>query len=149
MRAVVQKVSFARVLINGNISGQINNGLVVLVGVGNDDTEEDASYLANKIVNLRIFDDGNGKMNLSLLEISGEMLIVSQFTLYGDCRKGRRPSYDKAKDPESAKYLYEVFIQYCKDFGIKAETGLFQAKMSVELCNEGPVTLLLDSKKEF
>lgn len=149
MRAVVQRVTNARVLSDEKVAGKIGKGLMVLLGVGGEDTEKDAEYLAGKIVNLRVFEDGNGKMNLSLLDIQGELLVVSQFTLYGDCRKGRRPSYDKAGDPETANNLYETFISYCRGHGIKVETGVFQAKMLVEIYNDGPVTLLLDSKKEF
>ena len=149
MRAVVQRVSNGRVLIDGDVAGGICKGLVVLLGVSNEDTEKDAEYLAGKVMNLRVFDDKDGKMNLSLLDIKGELLIVSQFTLYGDCRKGRRPSYDKAAGPQKAESLYETFVQYCKEFNIDVETGRFQTEMMVEIFNDGPVTLLLDSKKEF
>lgn len=149
MRAIIQRVSNSRVLVGDGVVGEIQKGLIVLLGVSNDDTEKDAEYLADKVVNLRVFDDNNGKMNLSLLDIEGELLIVSQFTLYGDCRKGRRPSYDKAACPEKAKSLYETFIRCCKEFNINIETGKFQTEMMVEICNDGPVTLLIDSKKEF
>lgn len=151
----MQRVTNARVLVRENTSGQmeiagkIGKGLVVLIGVGSEDRESDAEYLAGKIVNLRVFDDENGKMNLSLMDIKGELLVISQFTLYGDCRKGRRPSYDKAMVPETANRLYESFVDYCKNYSIKVETGVFQAEMLVEIFNDGPVTLLLDSKKEF
>jgi D-tyrosyl-tRNA(Tyr) deacylase len=149
MRAVVQRVSKAQVTIGKDVAGKIEKGLVVLLGVGLDDTTGDVKYLADKIVNLRIFDDENGKMNLSSLDVGGELLIVSQFTLFGDCRKGKRPSYDKAARPEAAGELYEKFIECCRGYDIKVETGEFQAMMSVEIHNDGPVTLLLDSKKEF
>ncbi len=149
MRAVVQRVCSSRVLVEDNVAGEIQKGLVVLLGVSNEDTEKDAEYLASKVVNLRVFDDEDGKMNLSLLNIKGELLVVSQFTLYGDCRKGRRPSYDKAAAPEKAESLYETFVQYCREFNINVQTGRFQTEMMVEIFNDGPVTLLLDSKKEF
>jgi len=149
MRAVVQRVSEARVSVDGQIVGEINKGLVVLLGISHDDSEKDIQYLADKIINLRIFEDENGKMNISLLDVGGELLIVSQFTLYGDCRKGKRPSFDKAAKPDAAEKLYEKFVEYCKGYGIKVETGIFQAMMIVDIHNDGPVTLLLDSKKEF
>ena len=149
MRAVVQRVSEARVSVEGRVIGEIGKGLVVLLGVGHEDTESDIAYLAEKIVNLRVFDDDNGKMNLSLLDVKGGLLVVSQFTLYGDCRKGRRPSYDKAARPQIAEELYNKFIDKCGEYGVKVETGKFQAIMMVEIHNDGPVTLLLDSKKEF
>jgi D-tyrosyl-tRNA(Tyr) deacylase len=149
MRAVVQRVSKAQVTIGKDVVGKIEKGLVVLLGVGLDDSVKDAQYLADKIVNLRIFDDENGKMNLSSLDVGGELLIVSQFTLLGDCRRGKRPSYDKAARPEVAGELYEKFIEHCRGYNIKVETGEFQAMMNVEIHNDGPVTLLLDSKKEF
>ncbi|MCX7842671.1 MAG: D-aminoacyl-tRNA deacylase [Clostridia bacterium] len=149
MRAVVQRVSRAKVTAEGVATGEIGRGIAVLLGVGHEDTEKDIMYLADKIVNLRIFEDENGKMNISLLDIKGELLIVSQFTLYGDCRKGKRPSYDMAARPEIAEKIYNRFVEQCKGYGIKVETGKFQAMMSVEICNEGPVTLLLDSRKEF
>lgn len=149
MRAVVQRVCSSRVLVEDDVVGEIQKGLVVLLGVSNEDTEKDAEYLASKVVNLRVFDDEDGKMNLSLPDIRGELLIVSQFTLYGDCRKGRRPSYDKAAGPGKAESLYETFIRYCREFNINVQTGRFQTEMMVEILNDGPVTLLLDSKKEF
>jgi len=149
VRAVVQRVSQAKVTVDGEITGEIRKGIVVLLGIGQDDTEKDIQYLSDKIVNLRIFEDENGKMNISLLDIEGELLIVSQFTLYGDCRKGKRPSYDKAARPENAEALYDKFVEACRKYDIKVETGKFQAMMMVEIHNDGPVTLLLDSKKEF
>ncbi|MDK2885656.1 MAG: D-aminoacyl-tRNA deacylase [Thermosipho sp. (in: thermotogales)] len=149
MRAVVQRVNYASVEVNGEIIGKINKGLLVLLGVGKDDTEKDTEYLVEKILNLRIFDDKDGKMNLSLLDIKGELLVVSQFTLYGDCRRGRRPSYSDSAHPEKAENLYNLFVDYSKKFGIKVETGKFGAYMKVSLENDGPVTLLLDSKKGF
>ncbi|WP_448375575.1 D-aminoacyl-tRNA deacylase [Fervidobacterium sp.] len=149
MRAVVQRVSKASVSVDSEVVGKISNGIVVLLGVGKDDNEEDVRYLADKIVNLRIFEDADGKMNLSLLDIKGEALIISQFTLYGDCRRGRRPSYSDSASPEVAKTLYEKFIDSVKHYGIHVETGIFAADMLVEIHNNGPVTLLLDSKKVF
>lgn len=129
--------------------GQIGPGFLVLLGVARDDSAADADYLAEKVANLRIFDDDEGKMNRSLLEVGGEMLVVSQFTLYGDVRRGRRPSYTDAADPEKAKSLYEYFVQRARRFRIRVTTGVFGAMMSVELSNEGPVTILLDSRKQF
>lgn len=149
MRAVVQRVRKGSVSVEGQSTGEINGGLVVLLGVGKEDTDADIEYLADKIVHLRIFEDENEKMNLSLLDVGGELLIVSQFTLYGDARKGKRPGYDKAARPEMAKEMYERFVARCRTYGIKVETGKFQAMMLVEIFNDGPVTLLLDSKKEF
>lgn len=149
MRAVVQRVNEARVEVEAMTTGCINRGFVILLGVGRDDTEKDADYLAEKITNLRIFDDDLGKMNLSILDVKGEMLVVSQFTLYGDVRRGRRPSYSDAAEPETANKLYEYFVDQVRAFGLKAETGVFQAMMQVSLINDGPVTILLDSKKLF
>ncbi|MCX8130987.1 MAG: D-aminoacyl-tRNA deacylase [Clostridia bacterium] len=149
MRAVVQRVTHSKVTVDGYVTGEINNGLAVLLGVGQQDTEKDIQYLAEKIVNLRIFEDENGKMNLSLLDTGGSLMIVSQFTLYGDCRKGKRPGYDKAARPEVAEEIYNRFVDYCRNMEIRVETGKFQAMMMVEIHNNGPVTLLLDSKKEF
>lgn len=149
MRAVVQRVTIAGVKVEGNLVGSIGAGFAVLLGISGDDTEKDIEYLVDKLVNLRVFDDSDGKMNISLLDAGGELLIVSQFTLYGDCRKGRRPSYDKAAKPEAARSLYEAFVQRCRDCNVKVETGVFQAMMDVEIQNDGPVTLLLDSKREF
>ncbi len=147
MRAVVQRVSRARVVVENKLTGEIGPGLVVLLGVGRDDNPAAASYLADKVANLRIFEDDQGKMNRSLLETGGSALVVSQFTLYGDARGQRRPSYLRAAPPEQAKALYEGFVAALRALGVKVETGVFQAMMSVELVNEGPVTILLDSEK--
>jgi len=149
MRAVVQRVSRAQVAVEEEITGQIGPGLLVLLGVGRDDTEADATYLAEKICGLRIFEDAQGKMNLSLQEVSGSVLAVSQFTLYGDVRRGKRPSFDAAAPPEKARQLYEFFVDQLRAAGLRCETGRFQQMMQVELVNEGPVTILLDSGKEF
>lgn len=149
MRAVIQRVSKARVSVEGQTIGEIGEGLVVLLGVGQEDNGKDITYLADKVVNLRIFEDENDKMNISLLDRKGALLIVSQFTLYGDCRKGKRPSYDKAARPDAAVEIYQRFVEQCRSYDIKVETGKFQATMMVEIHNDGPVTLLLDSKKEF
>ncbi|MEH7306501.1 D-aminoacyl-tRNA deacylase [Neobacillus drentensis] len=146
MRVVVQRSKSASVTVAGEVTGQITKGLVLLVGVTHDDKVEDAAYLADKIVNLRIFDDEDGKMNLSLLDVGGEILSVSQFTLYGDCRKGRRPNFMDAARPEQAVELYEVFNNLLREKGICVETGRFGAMMDVELINDGPVTLILESK---
>ena len=149
MRAVVQRVSRAQVSVNGEIAGQIEAGLLVLLGVGRDDTEADAKYLAEKICGLRIFEDSDGKMNRSVLEAGGGMLAVSQFTLYGDVRRGKRPSFDAAAPPEKGRRLYEFFVEQIRATGLTCETGRFQQMMKVELANEGPVTILLDSTKAF
>jgi D-aminoacyl-tRNA deacylase len=146
MRVVVQRSKNAKVTVNGEITGQISKGLVLLVGVTHDDKEEDAGFLAEKIVNLRIFEDDAGKMNLSLLDVGGEILSVSQFTLYGDCRKGRRPNFMEAARPEQANQLYELFNGLLREKGVKVETGIFGAMMDVELINDGPVTLIVESK---
>jgi D-tyrosyl-tRNA(Tyr) deacylase len=146
MRAVLQRVAHARVVIDGETVGQIDRGLLVLLGVTATDTPDDARWLADKLVGLRVFNDADGKMNLSLPDVNGAMLIVSQFTLYGDCRKGRRPSFIDAAPPEIAIPLYEAFINAVKAQGIPVATGRFGAMMQVELTNDGPVTLILDSK---
>lgn len=149
MRAVVQRVSRAKVTVAGEITGEIGPGLLVLLGVADDDGQEDAGYLAEKLSGLRIFPDAEGKMNHSLLEAGGAMLVVSQFTLFGDCRKGRRPSFIKAARPEQAIDLYNAFVAEVRGRGITVATGRFQEHMDVELVNDGPVTLLIDSHKEF
>jgi len=149
MRAVVQRVKRAEVRVDGNAVGAVGEGMLVLLGVGKEDTPETAESLANKIINLRIFDDEHGRMNRSLSETRGGLLCVSQFTLYGDCRKGRRPSYDRAAPPEMARQLYEVFLASVRANGIAVEAGVFQAMMELELVNDGPVTLLLDSERVF
>ena len=149
MRAVVQRVSRARVTVNSEVAGQIGRGLLVLLGVARDDVEADAVYLADKISGLRIFEDDDGKMNRSVAEAGGAVLVVSQFTLYGDVRRGKRPSFDAAAPPETARRLYEFFVEQIRAAGLACETGRFQEMMQVELVNEGPVTILLDSKKVF
>ena len=149
MRAVVQRVSHAKVTINDWISGEIGLGLLVLLGVGHEDTEADATYLAEKIAGLRIFEDHNGKMNHSVQDVGGSVLAVSQFTLYGDVRRGKRPSFAAAAPPENARRLYEFFVERVRAVGLRCETGRFQEMMQVELVNEGPVTILLDSGKAF
>lgn len=149
MRAVVQRVTHGKVTVNSEVVGAIGQGLVVLLGVGNGDTVEDARYMADKIVNLRIFEDAGGKMNLSLLDIAGEVLAVSQFTLYGDCRKGRRPGFAEAAPPAEAEELYLKFVDFVQGYGVKVEQGRFRTHMVVDIQNDGPVTLLLDSKKNF
>ncbi len=149
MRAVVQRVSRAQVAVQGEVTGRINRGIVVLLAVGNADGESDADYLADKIVGLRIFEDESGKMNLAVSDIRGEVLVVSQFTLYGDVRRGKRPSYDQAAPPQQARELYEYFVERIRATGLVCETGRFQETMQVELVNEGPVTIILDSVKTF
>ena len=149
MRAVVQRVSRARVTVNGEITGEIGLGLLVLLGVGRDDTNSDATYLAGKIAGLRVFEDAQGKMNRSVQDAGGSVLAVSQFTLYGDVRRGKRPSFDAAAAPEKARQLYEFFVEQIRAAGLRCETGRFQETMRVELMNEGPVTILLDSGKGF
>ncbi|HUF04115.1 MAG TPA: D-aminoacyl-tRNA deacylase [Aridibacter sp.] len=149
MRAVIQRVSRASVKVDGETVGEIGRGILVLLGVSMDDSESDAGYLAYKTLNLRIFEDKEGKMNLSLLDTGGELLVVSQFTLYGDARKGRRPSFIKAALPERANELYGHFVETARASKVKVECGRFQAMMDVELVNDGPVTILLDSNKEF
>ncbi len=149
MRAVIQRVSRAKVTVGGDITGAIGQGILVLLGVSKEDSEKDALYLLEKTLNLRIFEDAAEKMNLSLLEIAGELLVVSQFTLYGDARKGRRPSFIEAAAPAEANRLYELFVAEAGKQLKKVETGRFQAMMDVELVNDGPVTILLDSRKNF
>lgn len=149
MRAVVQRVSRAQVRVNAWTTGEIGMGLLVLLGVGHDDTETDATYLAEKIAGLRIFEDHDGKMNRSVLDVGGSVLAVSQFTLYGDVRRGKRPSFDAAAPPDNARRLYELFVERIRATGLRCETGRFQEMMQVELVNEGPVTILLDSAKAF
>jgi len=149
MRAVVQRVSRAQVTVNGETTGQIGPGLLVLLGVARDDTEADATYLSEKITGLRVFEDAQGKMNRSLQDAGGSVLAVSQFTLYGDVRRGKRPSFDAAAPPEKARQLYEFFVAQIRRAGLRCETGRFQEMMKVELVNEGPVTILLDSRKAF
>lgn len=149
MRAVVQRVSRASVKVDGELAGEIAQGLLVLLGVAQDDSEADADYLAEKIAGLRIFEDDGGKMNLSVADVGGSVLAVSQFTLFGDVRRGKRPSFDAAARPEQAKALYEYFVEQIRASGLCCETGRFQEMMAVELVNSGPVTILLDSKKMF
>ncbi len=149
MRAVLQRVSEARVEVAGQEVGRIGRGLLVLLGVGAGDAMPDVRYLAEKTAGLRVFEDADGKMNRSLADSGGAVLVVSQFTLYGDCRKGRRPSFTPAAPPELAKSLYEDFVAHLRSLGLAVATGIFQADMQVHLVNDGPVTLLLDSRKEF
>lgn len=149
MRAVVQRVNGARVEVDGEIVGEIGRGLLIFLGVGEGDSEKDCEYLANKIAHLRVFSDEQGLMNLSLIEVEGAALVVSQFTLWGDCRKGRRPSFTRAAAPAEAKELYEDFIGFMKARGLQVASGEFQEMMDVHLINDGPVTLLLDSAKAF
>jgi D-tyrosyl-tRNA(Tyr) deacylase len=149
MRAVLQRVSRARVMVEGRVTGEVGAGLMILLGVGREDTSAVAATLAEKCANLRIFEDEQGKMNRSLLDVKGSALVVSQFTLYGDTRGQRRPSFISAAPPEQAKALYEEFCEAFRKLGVTVATGIFQAMMSVELVNEGPVTILLDSDKTF
>jgi D-tyrosyl-tRNA(Tyr) deacylase len=149
MRAVVQRVSRCRVLVEGKVVGEIGPGLLVLLGVSKTDNEAAADYIAGKILGLRIFEDAEGKMNVSVQDSGGAVLLVSQFTLYGDVRRGNRPSFDAAARPEEAKRLYEYFVDKIRAAGLRCETGVFQAMMDVELVNDGPVTILVDSEKEF
>ena len=149
MRAVVQRVSRAKVTVSDWIAGEIGMGLLVFLGVGEQDTESDVAYLAEKIADLRIFEDAEGKMNLSVLDVEGSILAVSQFTLYGDVRRGKRPSFDAAARPDSARRLYELFVEHIRAAGLRCETGRFQEMTEVELINQGPVTILLDSRKLF
>ncbi|HAP07261.1 MAG TPA: D-tyrosyl-tRNA(Tyr) deacylase [Planctomycetaceae bacterium] len=149
MRAVVQRVSEASVTVDGAITGQIGRGFLVLLGIAGDDTEQDVVWIAEKIAGLRVFEDSEGRMNLGLAEVAGAVLLVSQFTLYGDCRKGRRPSFVAAARPEVAIPLYQSVIAELSGHGLPVETGKFQAHMDVRLLNDGPVTLLLDSRRQF
>ena len=149
MRAVVQRVSRCRVVVEGKTVGEIGSGLLVLLGIAQGDDEAAAEYFSEKILGLRIFEDEAGKMNLSVHDARGAVLVVSQFTLYGDVRRGKRPSFDRAARPEEAKRLYEYFVERIRSSGLRCETGVFQAMMDVELVNQGPVTILLDSDKSF
>ena len=149
MRAVIQRVKRAKVTVAGEITGEIGVGLLILLGVGREDDEAAANYLAAKTVGLRVFEDGEGKMNLAVTDVGGAVLVVSQFTLYGDVRKGKRPSFDDAARPEKARALYEHFVRKIRDAGVRCETGRFQEMMDVELVNDGPVTILMDSGKRF
>jgi len=149
MRAVLQRVTRARVLVEGRVAGEIAAGLLVLLGVGKDDTPATAAHLAKKTAELRIFNDAQGKMNLSLLESGGAALVISQFTLYADVRRGRRPGFERAAPPEEASALYEEYVRCLRAFALRVETGVFRAHMEVELVNDGPVTILLDSEKMF
>ena len=149
MRAVIQRVSRAQVSVDGTVRGKIGRGLLVLLGVGRSDTTSDADYLADKVAGLRIFEDNQDKMNRSVAEIGGAVLVVSQFTLYGDARRGKRPSFDAAAPPQKARELYEYFLERIREAGVPCQTGQFQKMMQVELVNDGPVTILLDSEKKF
>jgi len=149
LRAVVQRAARGSVVVEGNTVGEIGQGLVILLGVARDDGPEDVSYLCGKIVNLRIFEDQEGKLNRSLLDVEGSALVVSQFTLYGDCRQGRRPGFSEAAPADLGRFLYQTFVAAMEGFGVNVATGVFQAHMQVEIVNDGPVTLLLDSKKQF
>ncbi|MFI8575157.1 D-aminoacyl-tRNA deacylase [Rossellomorea aquimaris] len=146
MRVVLQRSKEASVTVDGEVKGAIRSGVVLLVGITHEDTEEDARYVADKVVNLRIFEDEEGKMNHSLLDVEGEILSISQFTLYGDCRKGRRPNFMGAAKPDHAESVYDYFNKVLKEKGIKVETGVFGAMMDVNLTNDGPVTLIIESK---
>ena len=149
MRAVIQRVTSSYVVVDGKVIGNINKGFNVLLGICKDDTVEDLKYIKDKIINLRVFQDENDKMNLSILDVKGEILAISQFTLYGDCRKGRRPNFMEAMGGDEAKELYNKFIEMLKESELKIETGEFGADMKVEINNDGPVTILLDSKRNF
>lgn len=149
MRAVVQRVSSSKVTVDGEVIGKIHRGFNVLLGISKDDTMEDLKYIKDKIINLRVFEDENDKLNLSLMDVKGEILVISQFTLYGDCRKGRRPNFMAAMGGKEAIDLYESFIKSLKETGLKVECGKFGADMKVDIQNDGPVTILLDSKKIF
>ena len=149
MRAIVQRVLNSSVKVDGEIVGEINAGFNVLVGIGKEDTIEDLKYIKDKVINLRVFQDEDEKMNLSLKDVKGELLLISQFTLYGDCRKGRRPNFMDALGGEEAKKLFDTFVEMCKEEGIRVETGIFGADMKVSILNDGPVTIMLDSKRNF
>jgi len=149
MRAVIQRVDRAEVRVQGQSVGQIGKGLLVLLGVGQKDTQKEADFLLEKVIHLRIFEDPAGKMNLSLLDTKGALMVISQFTLYADCRKGRRPSFTEAAPPETARALYEYFLEKAKSTGLRTSSGIFQAVMEVELINSGPVTIILDSSSFF
>ena len=149
MRAVIQRVKSASVTVEGEVVSEIRKGLLVFLGVAQEDTPADVDYMASKIANLRIFEDDEGRMNLSILDVGGEALVVSQFTLYGDCRKGRRPSFIHAARPEKADPLYQAFMDEISRLGVPVKAGIFQAMMDVELINDGPVTMMLDSNKLF
>ena len=148
MKAVIQRVSQAEVRVNAKRIGAIGKGILIFIGISKEDTSEDADYLIQKIVQLRMFEDDEGKMNLSAIDVGGELLAISQFTLYGDCRKGRRPSFDKAADPQKGEELYDYFVSELRKQNLKVETGQFQAMMDVDLVNDGPVTFILQSGKE-
>ncbi|MCD6156588.1 MAG: D-tyrosyl-tRNA(Tyr) deacylase [Candidatus Atribacteria bacterium] len=147
MRAVVQRVSWSQVVVDGKVVAQIGKGLLVLLGIGKEDDEKDVEFMLRKIPNLRIFEDEEGKMNRSLTEIDGELLLISQFTLYGNCRKGLRPSFEKAASPERASQLYEKLLKALREQCVRVKSGVFGAHMQVSLCNDGPVTIILDSKE--
>ncbi|MGE5443701.1 MAG: D-aminoacyl-tRNA deacylase [Ignavibacteriales bacterium] len=149
MRAVVQRVKEARVEVEGEVAGRIGEGILLFLGIRKDDAQDDIKYLVEKALGLRMFDDNAGEMNLSIAEVGGEILVVSQFTLYGDCRKGRRPSFDEAASPDMAERLYGIFVEEVKKRGINVQTGRFRALMDIHLINSGPVTILLDSRKVF
>lgn len=149
MRSVVQRVKRASVTVEGEVVGKISAGFLVFLGIGQEDGEHDLTWMIDKLMGLRIFEDEQGKMNRSILEVSGDVLLVSQFTLYGDCRKGRRPSFSTAAPPEKAKIWFERAVEAMRHAGLKVETGIFQAEMDVELINDGPVTILLDSERKF
>lgn len=149
MRAVVQRVKYSKVEVDGELIGEIQKGLNVLLGISREDNSEDITYMKDKILNLRIFEDEDGKLNKSLMDIGGELLVVSQFTLYGDCRKGRRPSFIEALGGEEAEKMYEEFVRQCREQVVKVGTGKFGADMKVTIENDGPVTIMIDSKKNF
>lgn len=149
MRAIVQRVTSSRVVVDGRVIGEIGRGFNVLIGISKDDTEEDLKYIKDKVVNLRVFEDESNKMNKSLLDVEGDILAISQFTLYGYCRKGRRPNFMEALGGDEAKILYDKFVLMLRETGLKVETGEFGADMKVDIQNDGPVTIMLDSKKNF